>query len=402
MPHSGENVSRLLGLLYEASASPECWSGFLSAISEYSHADAAAFVLVDPESRCSIVVNPGFDPACQRAYAEYYFQHDELLARFVAASALHGGWVGTSQSVMTNTEYLRSVVFNEFIQPMGQSHQIGVTFNELHGGLEGGLTMLRNARTGSFGRDSAALLKLMAPHLERALNTHHALSLARSQKAELEQSVEALEIAVVSVDRVGRVIRMSSAAQAILRMRSGIVVEGGFLRASLGSERSRLDAMIAGAVATGAGRVDESAMLCTRENAPEAGTDPQWTPSAGGAMVISRCPPSRPLQVMVTPFHSGELLLHDRPAALVFVADPDGMPASRASTLCALYRLTPTECRLTDLLMEGCTLSVCATRMRMAAATARFHLKSIFHKTGTRRQSDLARLVLGLPGKWMG
>jgi DNA-binding CsgD family transcriptional regulator len=36
--------------------------------------------------------------------------------------------------------------------------------------------------------------------------------------------------------------------------------------------------------------------------------------------------------------------------------------------------------------------------MRTTVGTARFHLKTIFRKTGTGRQSDLVRLALGLPG----
>jgi DNA-binding CsgD family transcriptional regulator len=114
-------------------------------------------------------------------------------------------------------------------------------------------------------------------------------------------------------------------------------------------------------------------------------------------MLISRRPPSRPLRIVVTPFQSSEVLLGDRPAALVFFSDPDARGGSRASVLCALYSLTPAECRLTGLLVEGCELAAAARQMSMATQTARFHLKSIFRKTGVGRQAELVRLVWGLP-----
>jgi DNA-binding CsgD family transcriptional regulator len=155
--------------------------------------------------------------------------------------------------------------------------------------------------------------------------------------------------------------------------------------------------MIAGAVATGAGGGVEHAVRRSIDGAPEAGNDLIWTPASGGAMVISRWPPNRPLRVVVTPFHSSDDLLTDQPAAMVFFYDAGARPGSRSAVLSALYSLTPAECRVADLLTGGHELTSAADQMRMTAVTARFHLKSIFRKTGVRRQSELIRLVLGLP-----
>lgn len=38
----------------------------------------------------------------------------------------------------------------------------------------------------------------------------------------------------------------------------------------------------------------------------------------------------------------------------------------------------------------------------IAETTVRFHLKNLFHKTGTRRQADLVKLVAGLVGPLAG
>jgi hypothetical protein len=48
-------------------------------------------------------------------------------------------------------------------------------------------------------------------------------------------------------------------------------------------------------------------------------------------------------------------------------------------------------------LLEGLDVAAAAGRMRVALGTARFMLKSVFHKTGTHRQSELMRFLLGLP-----
>jgi len=84
---------------------------------------------------------------------------------------------------------------------------------------------------------------------------------------------------------------------------------------------------------------------------------------------------------------------------LVFLSDPSSKPASRAAVLRALYGLTPTESRLADLLLQGFEVREAAGHMRTTLETARFHLKRVLAKTGTRRQTELMRLMLSLPGQ---
>jgi DNA-binding CsgD family transcriptional regulator len=103
------------------------------------------------------------------------------------------------------------------------------------------------------------------------------------------------------------------------------------------------------------------------------------------------------LRISVVPFCSSYMLTEVSPCALIFISDPEARPASRATILSALYQLTPAECRLADFLLGGLDVAAAAERMRLTTETARFMLKSVFHKTGTHRQSELMRFLLGLP-----
>ena len=115
-------------------------------------------------------------------------------------------------------------------------------------------------------------------------------------------------------------------------------------------------------------------------------------------MLVSRRPPKRPLQVVVSPFRSAEILLEDRPCAVLLMSDPEDRSVSRAGLLRSLYRLSPMEGRVADLLVTGVSVAGIAEQLAIGTQTVRFYLKSIFRKTGTGRQSDLVRLVMGLPG----
>jgi len=372
MRASPETVSNLLGLLYEASASAERWPEFLDAVKEYTQADSAYFVLADPEGHCNVGLNPGFDPAAQLAYAEYFHMHDVLFQRFVAARNVHGDWIGTSQSVISDQEYQRSPIYFDFSRHQGMLHQCGAALGGLDGDIQGGLGLMRAPQCGPFGKEAVATLALLAPHLKRALNMHRTLTQARLQNEELRQTVESLGQGLISLSPDGRVIRMSAAAQVILDARDGIYLENGLLRAAVPNQQARLSELTAGAAATGAGRGPQMAVFCPTSAAPQAGGDALWTPPSGGAMLITRRPPKRPLQLVVTPFHSSEVFLDDHPVALVFLADPDAHPASRTTILRALYGLTPTEARLADLLAAGNDVASAAAILRMTTQTGRF------------------------------
>jgi DNA-binding CsgD family transcriptional regulator len=58
------------------------------------------------------------------------------------------------------------------------------------------------------------------------------------------------------------------------------------------------------------------------------------------------------------------------------------------------FDLTTTQARLALLLVEGATINQCANAMGIKVSTARTHLKSVFTKTGTKRQAELAILIL--------
>lgn len=389
-------VTRLLGRLYDAAASPERWPEFLLDLRQTGSADKVYVLAVGPSSQVDLSIQLGFDTAALANYP-YFAKDDPILHAFEDAQAIHGDWIGNSQSVLPDNQLHRSELFNDFMKPNGVTHHCGATLSGLAPDTTAGICMMRPEAGGVFEPDTIALLAILAPHVKRALALHKTLQTARMEGALLRQSVETVDLAIISVDGSGEVLNITQAARNILDARDGLVVEGKHVRASNSAEHTRLSDLMSGAVSTGSGRQWRT-NRCSTTTAPQASSASIWTPAAGGAMLISRRPPKRPLQLVVTPFHSSDAFLDARPSALVFLSDPDAIPASRSCILRTLYGLSPTECRLADLLVAGYELIIAAERLTMTAQTARFHLKSIFRKTGTNRQTDLVRLILGLPG----
>jgi DNA-binding CsgD family transcriptional regulator len=101
---------------------------------------------------------------------------------------------------------------------------------------------------------------------------------------------------------------------------------------------------------------------------------------------------------VVYPFVSSGVLTEGCPCILIFISDPGSKPGSRTGVLRVLYRLTPTESRLADLLLQRREVREAADQLGTTLETSHFHLKRVLAKTGTRRQTELIRLMLSLPG----
>lgn len=103
---------------------------------------------------------------------------------------------------------------------------------------------------------------------------------------------------------------------------------------------------------------------------------------------------TRPLIAVVASLSSR----HDfwnKPATALCLLDPDRDRGPVVSALCRAYGLTATESMLVVLLMGGATIENAASRMHIQTQTARAYLKQVFAKTGTHRQADLVRAILG-------
>jgi DNA-binding CsgD family transcriptional regulator len=396
MTPSTETISRLLGRLYEAAAAPQLWQSFLIDLSETANADKAYFHMFDAQHRCDLSIQHGFADSAIADYTEYYVGRDLILDRFVQAKQQHGDWIGGSESVISKQDLRNSEVFNDFIQPNGAAYHCAAALDDPLFGVAG-LSMMRGEAAGPFSEEIIALLAILSPHVKSAVRIHQALSQVRTENALLQRSVDAVTLAMIAVDHEGRILNSTAAATQILNARDGLEISGQYLRAAVHAEQSKLSALLTGAVATGSGHGNFQAARPSGATAPQVRFSALWTPPSGGAMLISRRAPKRSLQLMVTPFHSSEVFAEESPAALIFLSDPDATPASRASVLRALYGLSPTECRLTDLIAAGHEVATAADHLRLKAETVRFHLKSIFRKTATHRQSDLVRLVIGIP-----
>jgi len=100
------------------------------------------------------------------------------------------------------------------------------------------------------------------------------------------------------------------------------------------------------------------------------------------------------LKISISPFVENMFGGHQRKYALLLISDLVADEEASRSLLRFNYQLTDAEIGLALLLAKGHSMKEIAKLLRITQNTARTHLKRIFGKTSTNRQSSLVRLIL--------
>jgi DNA-binding CsgD family transcriptional regulator len=83
-----------------------------------------------------------------------------------------------------------------------------------------------------------------------------------------------------------------------------------------------------------------------------------------------------------------------KPAAVIYIRDAVGKSLASEVVTKQLFNLTKAETALAMELANGLSLEEAAENLNIRRNTARAHLRSIFSKTGVRRQTELVRILL--------
>lgn len=192
---------------------------------------------------------------------------------------------------------------------------------------------------------------------------------ALSEEA-MRSALNLLALGVVLVDRQGKVLFANHAARLLtmeldgVSVKRGIDVEG---RAPSAALRSILDDV---------GGASENGEEFTR------------------GLALPRPSGGRDILLVASALTSGEPAAEGRPAAVIFLSDPDRRLDLSEDVVGSLFGLTSTESRIAIALAEGCRRDEIARRFEISQTTVAFHMRNLFQKTATHRQTDLIALIL--------
>ncbi|SNT29976.1 DNA-binding transcriptional regulator, CsgD family [Granulicella rosea] len=374
---SAPQLPELIETIYAAVHAPELWPHALDRVAAaIGGRQTVLFTDASVSGMPGVLRSAGTDPVLI----------DKLLAHYGGVNILSEpcdamfptGSVRYSHLAVPDAEFERSEFYHDFFRPHDMYYSCGIKI-ALSGAAAGQapsyLSFQRPRSASAFDVEEGLVLSALAPHLRRAFALHRRMAELQTGIAGLEAALTAFDHVVFGLDARKRVVVTNPEAQAILRAGVTLRLKNDRLAAVDPRQNEELQRLIAQAVGEG-----------TRVYAPRQ-----------GAMRLER-KPGEPLYLAASSFPGAPGRGRQALAATIVLHDPAKRPLSRAAVLRSLYGLTATENRVADLLLQGLDAREISLQIRLTLETARFHVKRVLAKTGTRRQSELIRLMLSLPG----
>ncbi len=278
-------------------------------------------------------------------------------------------YVFTVDDIMSSTEWEHSAYFKAFCGPNDVYHVMGADVSTPDSGKVR-FRITRPKRSPNFSAEERALCAMFLPHLRRALQLHNLLDRSESLSELYSQAISRLSVATLVLDESGSVLQVNPVAQEILALSDGLKLVGGRLEATYPSDNRELQRLIRGAFS------------------PDA-------PKSAEAMSVTRPSGLVNLGVVVESIPSLDWAEEKgQPAALVYIRDAGSKSLANEAVTKQLFNLTKSETALAMELTNGLSLEEAAEALNIRRNTARAHLRSIFSKTGVRRQTELVRILL--------
>jgi DNA-binding CsgD family transcriptional regulator/PAS domain-containing protein len=368
---STDELSNLLGILYDAAADASLWPAFLQRLANITHSDSAALLLHDvAHDHHAVSVHSGADPEMLRLYGEYYGQRDVWLLK--ALSSAGPAYIGTSEQLCSFSELKQTEFFNDLLARYDIAHAMWSMAKHSPSQMTN-LGIYRDVKKGAFGETDLAFLKFVAPHVQRAFRLHFQFSQLKGRGEGLGTALDLMPVGIILLGPKGEIVLMNRAAAQFISAHDGLQADRYGLRAERPTESAVLEKLIAEAAGTSLGK----------------GLEP-----AGAVSVSRKLGP--PLHVLLTPVRNLKAEGLIPVCAVAFIHDPSQQARPVPCILRDLFGLTPAESRVALLLADGRTPGDIGQVLGVASSTMKSHLSSIYGKTSTSGQVPLVRLLTQL------
>ena len=358
-----EFFGHILGAIYDAALDEAGWVACLQAVRAELVANYASLIVRrESGDDIGLIVSAG--------------EEDDIDPGnpFIAMSPFTGmkpDQLVTISDVLSEEEWRASTYYRTYCAPQRVFHVLAVDISTRNGVY--GIRATRPETAPPFSNSDLAFCRRLIPHIKRALNLHLSINKDRKVSTVYSHAMSQLMIGVVVLDQNGQVMDCNPAANAVLNMKDGLRLSGTQLEASYASDNRKLQGLVRGALLHphGAKVALNEAMSVTRPSGRLS-----W-----GLIVQS---------ISADQWTEGK----QRPSVAIFVRDSEGQVHPPVRLAQQLFQLTPAETALAIELTNGLSLEEAAEVLNIRRNTARAHLRSIFSKTGVRRQTELVRIFL--------
>jgi hypothetical protein len=364
--------STVIADIYDAAIEPPLWRQALANICAYVGGHSGVIFWHDAalqSAQALYLFND--DPKYTQLYFEKYLPMNPM---FPAATFMETGIVHSTTDFISQHELEQTRFYKEWIVPQGIADSLAVN-------LEKGTTrssllnILMDASLGFENDDARSRMALLVPHLQRAVEIARLFDQGKTREQALTETLDHVEAAVFLVGADGAIAFANDPARKLLA------------EAALVSER---DGALH-AVATVTDRLLREILTSAAKGDASLGVRGVALPLAGSS--------DEPWFAHVLPLTSGKRRQAgqaNHAVAAIFIRKTAPNAAPPLEAIAKRYNLLPSEVLVLAAVVTVQGVKELAGFLGVSQATVKTHLHNLFRKTGTRRQSELLKLVAGI------
>lgn len=366
-----EKFSELVDVIYAAALDPSAWTQFARLLAEATDSVLAGIGVFDIATNTFVQTFGYGIPAG-------YFERYDAVAQYnpiMPYTALGApGELVVNSAIIPEEEFVKSRFHREFSGPLGLRDSMSVVC--LRSGSRVAFVVANRAVSKPlYTAADGELLKLLSPHICRAMTISDAFDLRVVTSEALEATLDRLAAGVFLIDGQGRIVHLNQAAERMAQRSDIMTVRDQRLWPTHATSRAEL----AAALNDGA-----------EQGIPTTADDPMIALHASDGTGLGMIATLLPLKI------SSQIAgaIPNQARWAVFVQDPHISLPMPGEAFGKLYKLTPAELRVALALAPGLTPEAAAETLGLGLPTVRTHLQRIFAKTGTNRHGDFVRLML--------
>lgn len=365
-----QTYAGIVDAIYDASVDFERWPVALDHIAKTFHCSYVGLIdrnLATMEGRAAAI---GIDAAGQREYFEVWSEHDLLRKN---TQRYRPGAIETDQDIMPRRDLVCSEYYNAFLKPRDMHAVLRVTLAAKSDFLKI-MSLSRPQSLGDFEASDIEQFESLVPHLQRAARITQQVEQSNLNLNAFSHLMEQSVTGVLLLDDAGKILFANRAARTMAQAKEGFVLRSASIEALDRENAATLRRLIADAI----GR-------------------PRLTAGHGGAMRLRRESNKSDLTVTVAPLGTRHAWPTSRPVAFVLITDPDAAMLRSTATMVKVFGLSAPEARVAERLLLGDSPEDAAANLGLKISTIRWHLASMYRKTGTGGQLQLVRQLLSVP-----
>jgi DNA-binding CsgD family transcriptional regulator/PAS domain-containing protein len=363
----GEQLSSLIGHIYDAALEPDQRSDVLDKIAKFTGGHSSGLLskhLLSNSDKLYCYI--GADPESLRAYSEG-------LSKFAltADAPYRPEQVVSTADLVPHEAFRQGRFYKEWARPQGWVDIASVVIEKSPERCTV-LSVVRREESGMVDDEMRRRVAMVVPHVRRALQIGSTINLKHAEATSFSDILDGLSSGMILVDGNARIVHANAAGREILEgsdflrdVCGRLVANDPPINAAL---REILLAAEAGDAAVGVKGVALPFIAHNRER----------------------------YVAHVLPLTSGARrsagLVYNAVAAL-FVRKVALTVTPPAEIIGRMYKLTPSELRVLSAIVDIGGVPEAAAALGVATTTIRTHLGRLFEKTGLGRQADLVKLV---------